>query len=94
MADASGVLLNRSVVGQKTFDFNVDGLAHMGMLPDLIEDFKALGLTDADLSPLLNSAEGYIQVWKKAGGIKAGGIKAPLPKSSGKTTKRKAKTRR
>jgi hypothetical protein len=59
-------LLDRSVVVQKIFDFNRDGLAHIGMLPDLIADFRALGLTDADLSPLLNSAQGYIQVWKKA----------------------------
>jgi len=35
------------------------------MLPDLIADFRALGLTDADLSPLLNSAQGYIDVWRK-----------------------------
>jgi hypothetical protein len=46
------------VVGEKTFDINNDGLAHIGMLPDMIAEFKALGLTNADLSPLLNSAEG------------------------------------
>jgi len=73
VAGASGVTLDRSVVGQKTFDFNYDGLAHVGMLPDLIADFKALGLTDADLSPLLNSAQGYINVWRK---VQA---KAPVP---------------
>ena len=65
VADASGATLYRSMVGQKTFDFNNDGLAHVGMLPDLIADFKALGLTDADLSPLLNSAQGYIDAWRK-----------------------------
>jgi len=63
---ATGAVLNKSMVGQKVFDFNVDGLAHVGMLPDLIADFKALGLTEADLSPLMHSAEGYVQVWEKA----------------------------
>jgi len=27
----------------RTFDFNVDGLAHIGMLPDLVEDLRVLG---------------------------------------------------
>lgn len=67
VAAASGVQLDRSVVGQrKPFDINVDGLAHVGMLPDLIAEFQALGLTDADLSALLHSAGGYIQVWERA----------------------------
>lgn len=70
IAEASGILLNRSVVGQKIFDFNIAGLAHMGMLPDLIADFEALGLTDADLAPLLNSAQEYVRVWKNVYGTR------------------------
>src|SRR5215210_2653064 len=54
------------VVGRKTFDFNDDGLAHVGMLPDLIADFQAMGLSQADLDPLLNSADGYVTLWEKA----------------------------
>jgi len=50
----------------RTFDFNVDGLAHVGMLPDLIEDLRAQGVRDQDLEPLMRSAEGYIQVWERA----------------------------
>jgi microsomal dipeptidase-like Zn-dependent dipeptidase len=65
-AAASGRSMNRSVVGQKTFDFNVEGLAHVGMLPDLIADFEAMGLRQADLDPLLNSADGYVTMWEKA----------------------------
>ena len=65
VAVASGVQLPNSKVGNKVFNFNVDGLAHVGMLPDLIADFQALGLTDRDLEPLLNSAQGYIDVWRK-----------------------------
>ena len=45
----------KSVIGQKTFDINVDGLAHVGMLPDFIADWQAQGLTEDDLGPLLRS---------------------------------------
>jgi hypothetical protein len=36
------------------------------MLPDLIADFQAMGLRQADLDPLLNSADGYVTMWEKA----------------------------
>ena len=66
IAAATGQQMGHSVVGQKTFDFNVDGLAHIGMLPDFIADLQAMGLSVADLEPLLDSAEGYVKVWEKA----------------------------
>lgn len=50
----------------RTFDFNLDGLAHIGLLPDLVEDLRKLGLSDEILEPLMSSAEGYIQVWERA----------------------------
>ncbi len=59
---------DKQVTGKKTFDFNRDGLAHIGLLPDLIADLKAIGLTDEDLKPLFQSAEGYIKVWERANG--------------------------
>lgn len=62
----TGGTLGKSVVGQRTFDFNADGLAHIGMLPDFIEDLKKVGLTDQDLTPLFRSAEQYIRMWEKA----------------------------
>ena len=58
--------LGRSVVGRRTFDFNEDGLAHVGMLPDFIADLKDIGLNDADLEPLFRSAEAYVQMWERA----------------------------
>ena len=33
------------------FDFNLDGLAHYGLLPDLIQDAKNVGLSDKELTP-------------------------------------------
>jgi len=58
--------LPRSVVGQRSFDFNQDGLAHMGMLPDFVQDLRSLGMTDDQLRPLYSSAEAYIQMWERA----------------------------
>lgn len=67
IAVATGEELERThTVGDRTFDFNVDGLAHVGMLPDLIADWQAQGLTDKELEPLLSSAEGYVDVWETA----------------------------
>ncbi|MGK3958415.1 membrane dipeptidase [Arthrobacter sp. R4] len=62
----TGAKMDKSKVGKKEFDFNTDGLAHVGMLPDLIADFKKMGLSDQEIEPLMNSAEGYVNVWEKA----------------------------
>ncbi len=59
---------DKQVSGQKTFDYNVDGLAHIGLIPDMVADMKNVGLSDADLDPLFRSAEAYIQMWERARG--------------------------
>jgi microsomal dipeptidase-like Zn-dependent dipeptidase len=63
---ATGQSMAHSIVGNKKFDFNDDGLAHVGMLPDLIADLEVMGLGPKELSPLLSSADGYVEVWKRA----------------------------
>lgn len=60
-----GGTFNRQVTGGKTFDFNTDGGAHYGLMADFFADLKRQGLTDAELDPLLNSAETYIRLWEK-----------------------------
>lgn len=50
----------------KTFDFNVHGLANYGLLPDLLQDLKNLGMTTQAFNSLFSSAEDYIQSWEKA----------------------------
>jgi len=57
--------MKRSYAGQRDFDINIDGVAHYGILPDLIQDLKNAGLTDQDLQPLFRSAEDYIRTWEK-----------------------------
>jgi microsomal dipeptidase-like Zn-dependent dipeptidase len=62
----TGVSMGRSELGRRAFDINVDGVAHAGMLPDLMEELRVVGLTAADLGSLLTSAEGYIALWERA----------------------------
>jgi microsomal dipeptidase-like Zn-dependent dipeptidase len=65
-AAATGLPMDQSVIGQRTFDVNDDSLAHVGMLPDWIADVQSQGLTEAELAPLLASADGYVSAWARA----------------------------
>jgi microsomal dipeptidase-like Zn-dependent dipeptidase len=69
-AAASGAPMDHSVIGQRTFDINEDSLAHVGMLPDWVEDVQSQGLTEAELAPLLASADGYVASWERAWGAR------------------------
>jgi hypothetical protein len=53
-------------LGNRVVDFNNEGLAHVGLLPELIEDARRTGASDADLEPLFRSAEGYLRMWELA----------------------------
>jgi microsomal dipeptidase-like Zn-dependent dipeptidase len=58
--------LVRSTAGpHRDFDINLDGMAHYGMLPDLLQDLRNVGLTAEDLAPLFRSANDYIEMWDR-----------------------------
>jgi microsomal dipeptidase-like Zn-dependent dipeptidase len=57
---------DQQVTGQRTFDFNTDGFAHIGLYPDLIADLGNVGVTKPELEPLFHSAAAYIDLWKRA----------------------------
>jgi microsomal dipeptidase-like Zn-dependent dipeptidase len=61
-----GSLMPRLVSGQRTFDFNFDGLANEGMLPDMFADLETIGVSAAETEPLFHSAEGYVEMWERA----------------------------
>lgn len=63
---AGDVTFFQPAVGQRSIDFNTEGLVHIGMLPELIEEIRGDGIDDAALEPLFKSAEGYIRMWEKA----------------------------
>ena len=51
--------------GDRVFDFNRDGLAHVGLVPDFMADLRNFGLSDADLEPMMFSAEAYLRMWEQ-----------------------------
>ena len=63
---AGDVTFSEPRVGDRTIDFNTEGMAHIGLMPELIEDARRGGATDADLEPLFRSAEGYVRMWERA----------------------------
>jgi hypothetical protein len=62
--------LARLQSGMREFDYNVDGLANYGMIPDFLQDAANQlrvrpSSTVKDLRVLFRSAEDYIQMWQK-----------------------------
>lgn len=51
-------------VGNRMIDFNTEGLIHVGMLPELIEEVRRDGMSDDDLEPLFRTAESFIRTWE------------------------------
>jgi len=65
LTDYFGAPLEPYQFGNKTWDYNVDGFAHVGLYPDFIADLQAHGLTHDDLAPLFNGVEAYVRMWEK-----------------------------
>lgn len=51
--------------GGRTWDFNTDGLAHYGLLPDMLRDLVHVGMREEELDPLFSSAEAFLRAWEK-----------------------------
>jgi microsomal dipeptidase-like Zn-dependent dipeptidase len=58
--------LSRATAGDRVWDINVDGVAHYGMLPDLLLRWRAEGMTEALLAPLFRSAQAYAETLARA----------------------------
>lgn len=55
--------------GRAGWDFNLDGLQHIGLYPDLFQDMRNVGVQWEQLGPLFHSARDYIATWRRAIGI-------------------------
>lgn len=60
------VVFEKLTTGNKTFDYNTEGLANIGLFPDLIEEAKRAGASEAELTLLFKTAEAYIRIWERA----------------------------
>lgn len=63
---ATNKMMNKSIVGNRAFDINTDGFAHVGMYPDFVADLQVLELSNTDLDPLMKSVKYYVEMWGKA----------------------------
>ena len=64
-----GSTLTRQVSGQRTFDYNVEGVAHYGMIPDWVAD--TTGRAPELKADLLGGAESYLRTMERARGWQA-----------------------
>lgn len=60
-----GLKFYRQKSGNRTFDLNQDGMAHYGLLADMIEDYRRRADPQV-YEAIMNSAEGYLQMWERA----------------------------
>lgn len=58
-------------MGTREVDFNTEGMIHIGLVAEYIEDARRTGVSDADLEFIFRSAEGYIRMWELADSKKA-----------------------
>jgi hypothetical protein len=53
--------------GSKTFDYNADGVANIGLFPDLLRDVEGQGPKGKQMvAELFEGAEGFASMWEKA----------------------------
>lgn len=57
-----GSTVTRQTTGTRTWDYNVDGVAHYGQVPDWVEDLRIVG-GPALVADLARGAESYLDTW-------------------------------
>ena len=63
---AGDITFTQPQVGDREIDYSTEGMVHIGLLPELLEDARNDAVSDDDLEPLFRSAEGYIRMWERA----------------------------
>lgn len=63
---AGDVQLTQPHLGNRVVDFDSEGMLHIGLVAELIEDARRDGVTDEELEPLFRSAEAYLRMWERA----------------------------
>jgi microsomal dipeptidase-like Zn-dependent dipeptidase len=60
------IRFSRQRTGTRTFDINTDGVAHYGLMPDLLANVQRSGGGSEALQTLFGSAEAYLRTWERA----------------------------
>jgi hypothetical protein len=66
------VTFDRQKTGDRTFDYNTDGVAHYGLYADWFADLARLGGHQLT-KDLWNGSEAYLEMWERANGIRSPG---------------------
>ena len=61
-----GLVFGKQQTGERTFDINKDGVAHYGLVPDLLADVERRPHGHEALGLLFHSAEAYLETWQRA----------------------------
>jgi microsomal dipeptidase-like Zn-dependent dipeptidase len=64
------VVFGREQTGTRVFDLNQDGVAHYGLIPDLLADMQTEPHAREALGLLFHSAEAYLETWNRAVGTR------------------------
>lgn len=63
-----GQTVDKQRSGQRTWDINVDGVAHYGLYPDWIEDLR-MQAGDEIVQDMTRGSEAYLQMWERTVGV-------------------------
>lgn len=63
---AGDVELTQPMVADRTIDFDTEGMVHIGLIPELMQDARADALSDDEIEPWYRGAEAYVRMWEKA----------------------------
>lgn len=58
-------LLRKYKFGNKTWDYNTEGVAHIGLYPDYFQDLKNLGMTQGERQIFFNAADYFVGMWDR-----------------------------
>jgi hypothetical protein len=68
-----GTTITKSTTGQRSWDFNTEGVEHYGLYPDWVRDVQvqanAVGDGAAFTRDIENGVEAYLQMWERAIGV-------------------------
>src|SRR3954451_25184650 len=71
------VTFQRQKTGERTFDYNKDGVANYGLYADWFADLKRIG--GAQLAQdMWDGAEAYLDMWERADGVPSPGCHEPI----------------
>lgn len=58
--------MKRWIHSRSGWDFNLDGFQHIGLLPDLVQDMRNVGVQWEQLGPLFHGANDFIATWQRS----------------------------